>query len=143
MEFRDLFLKQKEAQRRRTREVLALVRPEMMDWRPEKEALSVGEMLRHLWVSEEGVRRAALEGNLAYYERRIPQGLRAVLGTPQALAEELANLERVHSETLAAVRAFPLDAFEQERIHVGLGFRRKVYAILLGINEHESTTGHS
>lgn len=137
MEIKELFLKQKEAQRARTRQVLALVRPEMFDWRPEKDALSVGEMLRHLWVSEEGVRRAALEGNFAYYERRIPEGLRAVLGTPRGLADELADLERVHGETLAAVRAFSSEQFEVERAHAGLGFRRKVSVILLGINEHE------
>jgi len=137
MDIKELFLKQKEAQRARTREVLALVRPEMLAWRPEKDALSVGEMLRHLWVSEEGVRRLALEGSFAYYERRIPEGLRAVLGTPRALAEELADIEHVHNETLAAVRAFPAEQLETERVHEGLGFRRKVSVILLGINEHE------
>jgi uncharacterized damage-inducible protein DinB len=88
-------------------------------------------------VSEEGVRRAALEGNFAYYERRIPEGLRAVLGTPHGLADELADIERVHNETLAAVRAFPAEQFDMERVHKGLGFRRKVAVILLGINEHE------
>lgn len=137
MDIKELFLKQKEAQRKRTREVLGLVRPAMMEWRPEKEALSVGEMLRHLWVSEEGVRRVALDGNFAYYEKRIPEGLRAVLGTLQALEEELANLERVHTATLAAVQAFPAERFEEERVHEGLGFRRKVQIILLGINDHE------
>jgi len=137
MDVKELFLKQKEAIRRRTRDVVALVRPEYLEWQPEKEALRVGELLRHVWVSEEGVRRAALEGNFAYYETRIPQGLRAVLGTPGSLEEELRNLERVHSETLAAVSAYPLAAFEEERVHDGLGYRRKVYAILLGINEHE------
>jgi uncharacterized damage-inducible protein DinB len=137
MDLKELFLKQKEAQRVRTRQVLALVRPEMLGWRPEKEALSVGEMLRHLWVSEEGVRRVALDGNFAYYEKRIPEGLRAVLGAPRTLADELADIERVHNETLAAVRAFPAEKFDVERAHEGLGFRRRVAVILLGINEHE------
>ena len=71
MEFREIFLKQKDAIRRRTLEVLGSVRPEHLDWRPEKDALSVGEMLQHLWVSEEGVRRVALEANFAYYETRV------------------------------------------------------------------------
>ena len=137
MDLKEFFLKQKEAIRARTRQITALVRPEHFDWRPEKEALSVGEMLRHLWVSEEGVRRVALEGDFAYYERRIPEGLRAVLGAPATLADELRNLERVHTETLAAVAAIPLVRWEEERIHPGLGFRRKVAVILLGINEHE------
>ncbi len=137
MNLQEFFLKQKEVIRTRTRVVLALVRPEHFGWRPEKEALSVGEMLRHLWVSEEGVRRVALESNFAYYETRIPQGLRAVLGSPVALEEELRELERVHQETLAKVAASPPGVFEEERAHEGLGFRRKVSVILMGVNEHE------
>lgn len=137
VDIKDVFLKQKEVIRNRTRQVVGLVRPEHMSWRPEKDALSVGEILRHLWVSEEGVRRVALEGNFAYYETRIPKGLRAVLGKPEGLAEELANLERVHRETLAAVGAFPTNQWEAERVHERLGYRRKTYVVLLGINEHE------
>jgi hypothetical protein len=94
-------------------------------------------MLRHLWMSEEGVRRVALEANFAYYETRIPRGLRAVLGTPGGLDEELHNLERVHQETVAQVASYPLERFEEEQQHEGLGYRRKVHVILFGINEHE------
>ncbi len=137
MDLKEFFLKHKDAIRRRTHEVTSLVRAEHLGWRPEKDALSVGEMLRHIWVSEEGVRRVALEGNFAYYETRIPKGLRAVVGTPGTLEEELANLDRVHSETLAAVKLFPPERWEEERIHESLRFRRKVGVILLGINEHE------
>lgn len=137
MEIRELICKQKEAIRRRTREVAGMVRAGDLAWRPEKDALSVGEMLRHLWVSEEGVRRAALDGNFSYYEKRIPQGLRAVLGTPGTLAEELSQLESVHQETLRLVAAFPSERMEEERVHQELGFRRKIFALLLGINEHE------
>ncbi len=137
MDLKEFFLKQKEAVRNRTGQIAGMLRGGHMNWRPEAGALTVGEMLRHLWVSEEGVRRVALEGNFAYYETRIPQGLRAVLGKPGSLEEELANLERVHGETLAAARAFPLERWEEERVHDALGIRRKVAIILLGINEHE------
>ncbi|MEK7214336.1 MAG: DinB family protein [Chloroflexota bacterium] len=137
MNIKELFLKQKEAVRKQTHQVLPLIRLEHLNWRPEKDALSVGEMLRHVWVSEEGVRRAALEGNFAYYETRIPQGLRAVLGRPGLLEEETANLERVHQQTLDLVSAFPLERFEEDRIHEQLGIRLKVYAILFGIVGHE------
>lgn len=133
MDLKELFLKQKAAIRGRTGQVLALVKPEHMAWRPEP---GVGEMLEHLWVSEEGVRRVALEGSFAYYETRIPQGLRATLNN-QDLPENLVNLARVHRDTLAAVGALPLEQFEEERAHQGLGFRRKVSIILFGINEHE------
>jgi len=137
VDLKEFFLNQKEVLRRRTRQVVGMLQPEQIDWRPEKGALSIGEMVRHLWVSEEGVRRVALESDFTYYARRIPGGLPAVLGTPGTLDEERARLERVHNETLAAVREFPLERWEEERVHAALGFRRKVGVILLGINEHE------
>lgn len=137
MDLKEFFLKQKTALRVRTRQVVEMIRPEHLAWAPASGALSIGEMLHHLWHSEENVRRVALDGDFSYYERRVPQGLRSVLGAPLALQDELANLERVYRETLAAVEAFPLERFDEERIHAGLGYRRKVYAILLGINEHE------
>lgn len=137
MDLKEFFLKQKEAIRGRTRQVTQMIRAEHMNWRPEKDALSVGEMLRHLWHSEQGVRRVALEGDFSYHEKRIPLGLRAVLGTPGPLEEELSQLERVHSETLAAVANFPSEHWDEVRVREELGFRRKVAVILLGINEHE------
>lgn len=136
MEFREIFLKQKEAIHKRVAEILATVRPEHMDWRPEQDALTVGEMLQHLWVSEEGVRRVALAGDFAYYETRVPKGLRATLGPSPTLEETLANLNRVHAATMAAVAACPETLFEEERVRPDFGFRRKVWVILLGINEH-------
>jgi hypothetical protein len=137
MTLQEFFLKQKQSHRKRTDEVLALLLPEHMAWKPESGALSVGEMLRHLWVSEEGVRRVALDGNFAYYETRIPQGLGAVLGVPGTLEEELLNIERVHRGTLAAVASLPEDLFEKERVNEGFGFCRKVSVILFGLNDHE------
>ncbi len=137
MDLKEFFLKQKETIRARMRQATALLRPEWMGWRPEKDALTVGEMLQHLWVSEEGVRRVALEGNFAYYETRIPKGLRAMLHKIGSLEEELSHLERVHAETLAAVKSFPFERWEEDRVHEGLGFRRKIGIILMGINEHE------
>lgn len=137
MEFREIFLKQKESIHKRMVEILGMLRPGHMDWRPEKDALSIAEMLQHLWVSEEGVRRVALDGDFSYYETRIPKGLRSTLGAPMGLEDSLSNLARVHDETMAAVASCPVQLFEQERDRQDLGFRRKVWVILLGINEHE------
>ncbi len=137
MNIQELFLKQKEALRGRTRQVTSLFREDQISWRPVSGALSVGEMLRHLWVSEQGVRNVALIGDFSYYEKRIPGGLEAVLGTPRTIAKEIASLENTQTETLEAVTAFPLERWEEERVHEGLGFRRKVAIILFGINEHE------
>jgi len=133
----EFFLKQKVATRKRSEEVFALLRAEHMPWKPEKGALSVGAMLQHLWTSEEGVRRVVLDDNFAYYEKRIPEGLAAVLGKIGSLEEELKNLERVHQETLRAIAAQPAELFEEERAHAGIGFRRKVAVMLFSMNDHE------
>lgn len=137
MTLQQFFLKQKEAIRARTRDIFATLRPEHMEWKPEPGALNVGELLRHLWASEEGVRRCALNGDFTYYEIRVPKGLHAVMGTPSSLEEEVKNAERVHRETIAAVAALPEAVFDEERAHEDLGFRRKVAVILFGLNEHE------
>jgi len=137
MTLHQFFLKQKEAIRARSRDVFAMLRPEHMSWRPEDGALNVGELLRHMWVSEEGVRRCALSGDFTYYEIRVPRGLHAVMGTPGTLDEEIRTLERVHRETVAEVSALSEAAFDEERYNAELGFRRKVAVILFGINEHE------
>ena len=137
MTLQQFFLKQKEAIRGRSRDVFAMIRTEDMTWKPENGALSVGELLRHLWVSEEGVRRCALEGDFKYYEIRVPKGLHAVMGVPGSLEDELKNIERVYAETVRAVGALPEAAFDEERAHAGLSFRRKVAVMLFGINEHE------
>jgi uncharacterized damage-inducible protein DinB len=137
MTLQEFFLKQKEAIRARSQEVFVLIRPEHMAWKPEKGALSVGEILRHLWFSEDAVRRLVLDGDFSYFETRVPKGLPAVLGTPGSLEEELKNIERAHHETLSTVAALPAESWDEERAHAGLGYRRKVAVILFGINEHE------
>jgi len=133
----EFFTSQKKVGRERTRQVTSLLREEHMIWRPVPGALPIGEMLRHMWVSEEGVRKVALDGDFAYYEKRIPGGLEAVVGKPRTLAEELKDLDRVHAETLEAVARFPLECWDEERVQEALGFRRKACVILFGINEHE------
>lgn len=137
MDVKDFFLKQKQALRVRTRQVVDLVRPEHLEFSPAPGALSIREILRHMAVSEHGVRRVALENDFTYYETRIPQGMRVTLGEARTLEEMKQDLERVHQETLAAVEAFPASRFEEERAREHLRYRRAVAAILMGINEHE------
>jgi hypothetical protein len=112
MNLQEFFLKQKEAVRQRTRQVAGMVRPEQMSWRPEAGALSAGQLLRHIWVSEQGARKAALEGDLSYYETRIPKGRR---GAPGRTVKRNRQSRRIHNETSAA-RAFPLARWDR-RIH--------------------------
>ena len=134
----DFFLKQKQVTRARSEDVFRLLRLEHLKWSPGNGALSIGEMLRHLWVSEEGVRRVALDGNFGYYEKRIPGGLPAVLGSAtSSVEEELRQIARTHQDTLAAASKLREEEWDKERVNDAIGFRRKVSVILFGINEHE------
>ncbi|MGH9356190.1 MAG: hypothetical protein ACRD10_08685, partial [Terriglobia bacterium] len=60
-----------------------------------------------------------------------------VLGEAHPLEDELQQLARVHEETLRDVNAFPLERWNEERMHEGLKIRRKVSVALFGINEHQ------
>ena len=137
MNLKEFFLKQKQSVRSRTHEVTELLREEHMTWRPVPGALSVGEMLRHMWVSEDGVRKVALEGDFTYYEKRIPGGLEAVIGKPKTLAYELEQMERAHAETLEKAAKLQIEKWEEERVNEQIGFRKKLAVILFGTAEHE------
>lgn len=136
MDLKEFFLKQKQAVQQGTLSVLEKIPRDQIGWRPAKGMLSLGEIARHLWMSEEGNRRAALEGKWDYYEKRVPQGLFAILGEVTSLDEELAQLGRVHGETLRGVEAFPLERWDEVREHVQFDIRRKVAIMLFGINDH-------
>jgi hypothetical protein len=137
MDIRDLFLKQKEATRKRTRTIYPYIPRDMVNWVPAEGALSLGLMLRHVWHSEAGVREVVLYDRWSYYERRIPEGLFPILGEVTDIDHEIEMLETTHKQTMELVAAMPPERFEQQFVHEKFGFRRKGYAILLGIIEHE------
>jgi len=137
MDLKEFYLKQKQATHQGTLGVLAKIPKDQLGWRPAEGMLSLGEIVRHIWMSEEGVRRVALESDWGYYVKRVPQGLVAILGQVKSLDDELAKTERVHQETLAAVRDFPLERWEEERVSAEFNIRRKVYVMLFGITEHQ------
>jgi uncharacterized damage-inducible protein DinB len=137
MDLKEFFLKQKQATHRGTLDVIAKIPPGQLGWRPAKDMLSLGEIVRHIWMSEDGVRRVALEGKWDYFEKRVPQGLFAILGEVKSLPDEIAQVERAHQDTLREVAAFPLERWEEERRHEGFNIRRRVSVMLFGINEHQ------
>ena len=137
MDIKQLFLKQKQATHQGTLGVLAKIPLDRAEWRPADGMLSLGEIVRHLWMSEEGVRKSALEGTWEYYERRIPRGLFSILGEVKSLEPEVARMEEIHQETLRAVAEFPLERWEEERLNEEFNIRRKVFVMLFGINDHQ------
>ena len=137
MDIKSFYLKHKQAIHQGTLDVLSKIPAEQIGWRPAEGMLSLGEIARHVWMSEEGVRRVALEDNWAYYEKRVPLGLAGILGEVKSLQAELVRLEEVHQETLAAAAAFPLEGWEEERRNDTFNVRRKVAVLLYGLTDHE------
>ncbi len=137
MDIRELFLKQKQATHQATLGVLAKIPSDRVEWRPAEGMLSLGEIARHMWMSEEGLRNSALGGRWDYYEKRIPRGLFNILGEVKSLEPELARLEEVHQETLRAAAEFPVERWHEERINEQFNIRRKVFVMLFAINEHQ------
>lgn len=138
MDLREFFLKQKRAAYKNTLKVFEAIPADRLDWRPAEGMLSLGQIVRHVWMSEEGVRRAAIENVWEYYEKRVPLGLFKLLGEAASLPDELARLEQVHRDTLAAAEAFPLERWEEERKNDAFNIRTKAAVMLFGINEHHT-----
>jgi uncharacterized damage-inducible protein DinB len=136
MDVKELFLAQKNAEHHGTLSVYEKIPPDQLDWRPAEGMLSLGQMARHAWRSEEGNRRIALEGDWSYYETRVPLGLFAVLGEVKSLPDELREIRRVHQETLAAVQAFPLSRWDEIRENAEFHTRRSIGVLLFRIIEH-------
>lgn len=137
MDIKQLFLIQKENEHQGTVSVYSKIPPDHLDWRPVEGLLSLGQLARHVWKSEEGTRRVALEGDWSYYQTRIPQGLFAILGEVKSLQDELGEIERVHQETVEAVKAFPLERLDEIRENSQFNMRFSAGVMLFRIIEHQ------
>lgn len=138
MDIRDLLVEQKEGVRQRTRNLFPKIPRDKVQWAPSAGALTLGQILRHLWHSEEGIRQVVRPGTWAYYERRKPNRLVDVIGSVEDIDEEIASLERVHTDTVALIRSLPVEEFPRVHEHAGLGMRRSTAGFFAGIVEHEA-----
>lgn len=116
--------------------VYGKIPPDRLDWRPADGMLTLGQLARHVWRSEEGTRRVAFDSDWSYYEKRVPLGLLAVLGEVKSIDDELKEIERVHQETLRAAEAFPLDRWDEICENAQFHTRRSVADMLFRIIGH-------
>lgn len=138
MDLKQFFLKQKRAAFKNSLKVFEAIPADKLGWRPGDGLLTLGELVRHVWTSEEGIRRLALENRWDYYEKRVPLGLAGILGDVSSLDDELKQLDRVNRETLEAVEAFPIERWEEPRDSDAFNVHTKVAVMLFGINEHQA-----
>jgi len=137
VDVKELFLTQKENEHQGTLSVYEKILRDRLDWRPAEGMLSLGQIARHVWRSEEGTRCIALDGDWSYYATRVPLGLLAVLGEVKSLDDELHEIRRVHQDTVRAVQAFPFDRWEEVRENTQFHTCRPVGNMLFRIIEHQ------
>jgi uncharacterized damage-inducible protein DinB len=137
VDVKELFLAQKESEHQGTIAVYEKIPGDRLDWRPAEGMLSLGQMARHVWLSEEGTRHIALDDDWSYYETRVPRGLLAILGEVKSLDDELHEIRRVHQDTLRAAKAFPLERWEEIRENTQFHTHRSVGTMLFRIIEHQ------
>ena len=137
MDFRELFLKQKDVIRKQTRAIFPLIPRDQAAWVPVEGALPLGLMLKHIGHSEAGVRDIPLYDRWNYLERRIPEGLFAIVGEVRDIDREIETLEKIHRETMDLVAKAPEEIFDREFHNDKFNYRKKGYVILLGIIQHE------
>ena len=138
MDLKEFFFKQNEAAHQSDLQVFSKIPEEKLGWSPAAGMLTLGEIVRHVGMSEEGVRRVALFDDWSYYQKRVPLGLSGILGEVTSLREELKYLDRIHQDTLREVGEFPIERWQEERANDAFHVRRKVAVMLYGINEHHA-----
>jgi uncharacterized damage-inducible protein DinB len=134
----DLLVENKESIRQRTRNIFPRITDDKLGFAPIEGALTLGQILHHLWMSEEGLTKIVSHENWEYFEQRMGARLVDILGQVGPLQHELDNLERVHAQTITLIRALPDDAFAKEHVSEELKFKRTTFSILLGLGEHEA-----
>jgi uncharacterized damage-inducible protein DinB len=127
----------KEAVRGRTRAMLKKIPLDRLDWSPVEGALTLGQLLRHIWKSEEGVCKLA-RGDWEYLEKRLPEGLSAVLGEAEDLETELRNLEEAHRKSLELIRSLSDEELNEEHFNDKLNIRRSARENIYMLIEHEA-----
>ncbi len=127
----------KEKIRGRTRVMLDKIPPDRLDWSPVEEALTLGQLLRHIWKSEQGICKLA-RGNWEYLEKRLPEGLLAVLGEVEDLESELKNMEEAHREAVNLIRSLSEEELNKEYFNEKFNIRRTARENIRGLIEHEA-----
>ncbi len=127
----------KESMRNRTSTMLGKVPPDKLNWSPAEGALTLGQLLRHIWKSDEAVCKLA-QGNWEYLEKRLPEGLLAVLGDVEDVKTELHNLEEAHREAVKFIRSLSDEELDREYHNEKLNVRRTARENIHMLIEHEA-----
>jgi uncharacterized damage-inducible protein DinB len=107
--------------------IMAVAPEDKYDWKPCDSAMTLGQLMNHLWLAEAGLIEAALKGS---FPKEFPD---PILNT----ADLLAAFDRSHEEAVAKVAALTPEQLAEEVTPFGPGTTMSRMAILHLTHEHE------
>ncbi len=138
MDMRTLLIANKEAVRAKTRNLFPKIPADKITWAPHPQALTLGQLIRHLRQAEAGLLDVVRKGSWWYLEERIGPPLTSYVGPATDKVEEIKQFEDAHAATIAFVREASEEVLEREYRSERLKRSLKGWAIILGMGEHEA-----
>ena len=119
--------------RRRSLKIWRAIPDTQLAWKPDENALSIGEMIRHVWEASESYRRIVAHGGSLelpdHYTDEPVSGIETEIAFAAPLFEQL--LEDIRGFTAADLNTKWIDRSD-------VGYRRKLGDFLARIAYHES-----
>jgi uncharacterized damage-inducible protein DinB len=112
---------------KQTARIMALAPDDKYDWKPAETAMTLGELMNHLWLSELGLAEGALAGERSA-ERPAPL---------RHSAELVAAFDKSHAELAERVAALTPEQLAETVTPFGPEYPMQRRVILTMLNEHE------
>lgn len=110
-----------------SKNVMAVAPDDKYDWKPCDSAMSLGELINHLWMAEAGLVQAVMEG---VYPSESPAQINST-------KDLLAAFGKSHEEAVAKVRTLTPEQLTEEIEPFGPGHKMSRMALLHLTHEHE------
>jgi uncharacterized damage-inducible protein DinB len=107
--------------------IMAVTPDDKYDWKPCDSAMTLGQLMNHLWLAESGLVDAAINGA---FPKEFPQ---PILST----SDLLAAFDKSHEEAVAKVSALTPEQLAEEITPFGPGTAMSRMAVLRLTHEHE------
>jgi uncharacterized damage-inducible protein DinB len=123
----DSYIKSWKRIHEQSKKVMAVTPDDKYDWKPCDSAMSLGELINHLWIAEAGLIQAAVDG---VYPAESPAKI-------SSTKDLLAMFDKSHEEAVAKVRALTPEQLSEEITPFGPAHKMSRMALLHLTHEHE------
>lgn len=112
---------------KQTARLMAVAPDGKYDWKPSETAMTLGELMNHLWISEWGLVEAAISGG-------FPKERPAKIGST---AEMVAAFDKSHADLVDKVKALSAEQLAAEIAPFGPEKKMSRAVLLQFLHEHE------